>query len=232
MSASATALPSQSDRHTVNAANALHSTGPVTQEGKERAKFNALKSGLYARTVVLPGEDQPAYETLGLALADEWAPRTGPERELVLTIQNTRWRLNRVVELESSIFAVGAQQQLESVDQQFGEQPSQARHALARAQAYMVHARTFEQLSRQEGRLQRALIRAERELAALIAQRNPVPNPAATPAPDAVAESGATIPTGFVPSEYPTHMPDFAGQPHANEKRRRWLRQNGYKNLN
>ena len=65
-------------------------------------KFNALKTGLYARTVVLPDEDQPYYESLGAGLCADYQPQSDIERELILTIQNTMWRLNRVVELEGN----------------------------------------------------------------------------------------------------------------------------------
>ena len=42
--------------------NALKSTGPRTPEGKKRSKFNALKHGLSAKTLVLPGEDPLAFQ--------------------------------------------------------------------------------------------------------------------------------------------------------------------------
>ena len=40
-----------------NRANALHSTGPKTPEGKAAVRLNAFRHGLLARDVVLPGED-------------------------------------------------------------------------------------------------------------------------------------------------------------------------------
>jgi hypothetical protein len=38
-----------------NQANALHSTGPKTPEGKAAIRFNAFRHGLLAQDAVLPG---------------------------------------------------------------------------------------------------------------------------------------------------------------------------------
>ena len=226
MTASVTELAAA--RCFVNAANAQHSSGPKTQEGKDRAKFNAVKTGLFARTVLLPGDDQSAYEDLGARLEAEWQPHTEDERELILTIQTTTWRLNRVVELEFSLYAIETDKHLESIDAQFGEQDPAARHALARAAAYLANLKAFEQISRQESRLQRALDRAHREIRALAVHRVSIEE---SSAPQTQTTSLTPAPTaGFVPSKYPANMPTFTG-PHRNEKRHRWLRQNGYKHL-
>jgi hypothetical protein len=50
----------QIDRAAVNRANALHSTGPCTAEGKQTSSRNPIRHGLTARTAVLPAEDPAA----------------------------------------------------------------------------------------------------------------------------------------------------------------------------
>ena len=45
------------DRAAINRRNAQKSTGPRTPEGKNRSKFNAVKHGMTAETLVLPDED-------------------------------------------------------------------------------------------------------------------------------------------------------------------------------
>jgi hypothetical protein len=45
------------DRAAINRRNAQKSTEPRTPEGKNRSRFNALKHGMTAKTLVLPDED-------------------------------------------------------------------------------------------------------------------------------------------------------------------------------
>jgi hypothetical protein len=59
----ATTDPAQDHRAIVNRANAQHSTGPRTDAGKQRSSLNALRHGLTGHVIVLPSEDQVAYET-------------------------------------------------------------------------------------------------------------------------------------------------------------------------
>ena len=54
-----------------NAANAQHSTGPRTSEGKIRASHNASKHGLTARDLVIaPGEQEEFDDLLAAYQAD------------------------------------------------------------------------------------------------------------------------------------------------------------------
>ena len=54
-----------------NRRNAQRSTGPKTEEGKDKVRLNALKHGLCAETIVLPHEDADAYQQR----LDDWTPR-------------------------------------------------------------------------------------------------------------------------------------------------------------
>jgi hypothetical protein len=213
-----------------NVLNAQQSTGPKTPEGKEHSKFNALKTGIYARSILLPDEDQAAFDAIGSYLTASLEPQNEEERNLVTTIQNTNWRLQRIVELEFSLYAIESHKQLDAVDAQFGAQAPHARQALARAAAFAANLKAFEQISRQEGRLQRILERAQRELSSLMSQRVSVPIPAPAPEPTQPPVKTAVPQSGFVSSKYPAHMPIFSG---AGQRRKRlqWLKQNGYKNL-
>ena len=47
-----------------NRANAQSSTGPRSVEGKSVSRFNALKHGIDAASIVLPGEDPADYQAL------------------------------------------------------------------------------------------------------------------------------------------------------------------------
>jgi hypothetical protein len=224
-------------RAETNAANAQHSTGPTSQIGKDRVKFNALKTGLFARTVVLPHEDLDAYEYIGAYLTEQWQPRTHRERELLVTIQSATWRRDRAVNLESGLFALGARKHLEEIGEKFSDHTTSVQYSLAEAAAYSTNVRVFDQLWRQEGRLNRMIDRAERELKALIAERPLQPEPAGEAAPQPTeqptgqpAPKPANPPTGFVPSAFPKNMPKFSG-PQAKEHRRQWLRKHSPSNI-
>jgi len=47
---------------TANRANAQHSTGPKSDEGKAKAALNAVKTGLTGRTILLPTDDTESYK--------------------------------------------------------------------------------------------------------------------------------------------------------------------------
>ncbi len=51
-----------------NRTNALKCTGPRSEPGKAASRFNALKHGLDAESLMLPGEDPAEYQ----ALSDGW----------------------------------------------------------------------------------------------------------------------------------------------------------------
>ena len=62
-----------------NVANAQHSTGPRTEEGKQTSSRNALKHGLTASTVLIPGEDPAAYAAFKNDLTADWKPEGARE---------------------------------------------------------------------------------------------------------------------------------------------------------
>jgi hypothetical protein len=94
-------------RTRANRANALLSTGPRTEPGKQRSSLNALRHGLTARTAVLPNEDPETYQRHIQQFLDEYAPATPTETQLVHEIANTAWRLNRIPFLEAELFSAG-----------------------------------------------------------------------------------------------------------------------------
>ncbi len=79
-----------------NRRNAQRSTGPRTPEGKAAVRLNALRHGLRARTVVLPGEDRREFERLCDALEAEWQPRTSTELFYLEQMAVSQWKLTRM----------------------------------------------------------------------------------------------------------------------------------------
>ncbi len=93
------------DRAEINKANAQHSTGPNTPEGKKRSSLNALRHGLTARAVVMPTEDPEAYERLLKALTAEYRPKGVTESLLVQTLAETSWRISRAACVEADLLS-------------------------------------------------------------------------------------------------------------------------------
>src|SRR5579875_2060955 len=78
-----------------NRENAKLSHGPVTEAGKAAVRLNALKHGLRARQIVLPGESQEDYDQLCHDLESEWQPQTPTERICLEDMAVNRWKLIR-----------------------------------------------------------------------------------------------------------------------------------------
>jgi hypothetical protein len=85
-----------SARNIANIANAKHSTGPRSGEGKQRASQNARRHGLTAKTLVLDTEDQAAFADLSAAMRADYGPETELEDALLDAFVESHWRLLRL----------------------------------------------------------------------------------------------------------------------------------------
>ena len=84
-----------------NRRNALHSTGPTTPEGKQASRLNALRYGLRAKEVIIPGQEDPAeLEAILRELCEDWKPEGHTEFHLLEQIGLAEWRLRRVYRAE------------------------------------------------------------------------------------------------------------------------------------
>ncbi|MDP8981230.1 MAG: hypothetical protein M3O35_11650 [Acidobacteriota bacterium] len=90
-----------------NRANAAHSTGPKTEAGKKRSSLNAYRHGLTGHTIILPVEDLDAYHTFTRKFFVEFKPQSMLENQLVQSLADTAWRMNRVPALENNLIALG-----------------------------------------------------------------------------------------------------------------------------
>ena len=160
-----------------NRRNAQKSTGPKTPEGKAACRMNALRHGLRARSVLLPGEDPTEFHQLCNDLEAEWRPQSRTEQFYVEQMAVSQWKLTRMEVVEVNIFKdADARNQLSSLDRMW-----QAEH-----------------------RLERSFSRAQRELQRLQASRPQPEDP--TPAPAAEAPSTAAAETAEASSTPPTEI--------------------------
>jgi hypothetical protein len=87
-----------------NRRNAQKSTGPKTPEGKAAVSMNALRHGLRARTVVLPGENREEFNHLCDDLEVEWHPQSRTEQFYLEQMAVSQWKLTRMEVGEAAIF--------------------------------------------------------------------------------------------------------------------------------
>jgi hypothetical protein len=143
-----------------NRANAQLSTGPTSAEGKSKSSLNAVKTALTGRTVLLPTDDADAYEQHLRAYDKEFKPMTPYECELVQSIADTNWRLQRIPTLEMAIYAQGRIQ----FAGQFDDREPALRPGIIELQTLLAYEKQLRNLHTQEARLHR---RREKDLAEL-----------------------------------------------------------------
>jgi hypothetical protein len=93
-----------------NRRNARKSTGPVTEEGKQRSRCNAIRHGLTAETVIGTLEDAEDYDAFQAAITADYDAQSAVERELVLRLASLLWRLRRATTMETGLFEMQADQ--------------------------------------------------------------------------------------------------------------------------
>src|SRR5271169_6148892 len=91
-----------------NRRNARKSTGPITEEGKQRSRCNAVRHGLTAETVIGALEDAEDYKGFEAAIIADYDAHSAVERELVLRLASLLWRRRRATTMETGLFEIQA----------------------------------------------------------------------------------------------------------------------------
>ena len=91
-----------------NRNNARKSTGPITEEGKNNSRCNAVRHGLTAETVIGALEDAEDYCAFEAAIIADYDAQSAVERELVLRLASLLWRLRRATKVETGLFEIEA----------------------------------------------------------------------------------------------------------------------------
>jgi hypothetical protein len=87
-----------------NRANAQKSTGPRSAEGKSASRFNALKHGIDAASIVIPGEDPADYEALAADYERQYGHRSAGEAFHVETMLRADWQKRRLQKVEADLY--------------------------------------------------------------------------------------------------------------------------------
>ena len=78
-----------------NRRNSRLSRGPTSDQAKARSRYNALKHGMTAKTVLLPGDDPEVFAGRLLYLQDDLQARNSLEAVVIERIAGDLWKSDR-----------------------------------------------------------------------------------------------------------------------------------------
>src|SRR5262245_56392741 len=131
--------------------NGSRSRGPATPAGKARSARNAETHGMNGSHVVLATESREAYEAIKADTIAHYLPANEEELEIVADLVDARWRLHRLITMETAALD-------DAITKQTGAAGA-TRAALAFS-ALADNSRGLSLLHRHEGRMRRAVERA------------------------------------------------------------------------
>jgi hypothetical protein len=79
-------------------------TGPRTVTGKARSSMNALKSGIYSKSLVIPGEDPEHLAALTNEYFERFRPTVPEQRDQVDILIRSTWTLRRLAAAETQVW--------------------------------------------------------------------------------------------------------------------------------
>jgi hypothetical protein len=184
-------------------ANGAKSRGPVTAEGRARSSANSRTHGLTSTAWLLPGESEEEFHLLLADYADQFHPATGVEMELVEAMASARWRLRRLLTMETNLFDNEMVRQSKAIEKEFHIMDESSRLAFV-FQKLADNGQAIALLIRYETAINRSYDRAFKQLQILQATQ-PAPPPPLPPAnsemrnePKAEPKTGLT-PTPLLP---------------------------------
>ena len=182
-----------------NRRNSQHSTGPRTAAGKAISRGNAMRTGIYAESLDIRGEEARALQQLTAEYFQEWDPVTPRERDLVDSIVRNEWILRRMGLVEAELW----NHYFKSTDVTLpGSRWDVLNRDFMLAQGFIAIGANLERLQRRISAVERSTTRARAELAAIQARDASD----ASPQPDDSESRSPEI--GFVPSNTEAAPPE------------------------
>lgn len=177
------------EQRAANQANALRSTGPKTQTGKDRISQNPVKHGLQGHFHLIVGEDLSEYQAFHDRIHRQLDPHEAVEDVFAERVIAAFWRLRRIVRMETEMIdkvledALRAKRdrsyssKLNPVDIIFGTELASPEHdlkSISLGEAVTRQIQTNDvigKLHRYEAHIERSLFRCLHELQRLQASR-------------------------------------------------------------
>src|SRR5882757_8182397 len=157
-------MPSQA-RSDAGRRNGMLARGKKSEEARQKCAQNSLKHGLFSQTLVLPNESSEFFEASRKSYYEVWKPENEFESDLVNDMVAARWRLNRIMCVESETLALRQARMDHSgeLKKEFDIIPEPVRLAIA-YEKEINESKTLANLSRYEARYYRQLRQAAAEL--------------------------------------------------------------------
>ena len=155
--------------------NGAKSHGPVTPEGRAKSSANSRTHGLAAKYVRFQSETDEHFQLLHADYIDQFQPQTGVEADLVEVMVIARWRLRRLLALESHLFDTEMVRREKHIDKEFNMMGADARLAYV-FQKMADEGQAIAMVIRYEGSLNRSYDKAFKQLLLLQSRRDSPPS--------------------------------------------------------
>jgi hypothetical protein len=141
-----------------NRQNAQLSTGPVTEEGKQRSSQNATRHGFTGQSLVITDAEKEAYEAHVQAFQTEYSPDGHIETNLVQQLADLHWSIHQIFVQQANLTSL-----LNAITVQLAP----ANDPLATANALTPHYKSLNTLGIYDQRRRRAAKAVEDRLLTL-----------------------------------------------------------------
>jgi hypothetical protein len=169
-----------------NRLNALLSSGPRTNAGKNVSRMNALRHGLTGQLEATTPEEKEAKDKFFAEIMSSLAPEGSIENQFAHSVADGHWRLNRASSIEDNIFTLtraseaakaerirsmgGSSNDSGCSDIDDTEDP-EIDKALSAARVFIADPKRFQLLTIYEGRIHRNMMKSLQQLTDLQATR-------------------------------------------------------------
>jgi hypothetical protein len=150
-----------------NRANAQKSTGPRTEEGKQRSRLNGLRHGITGQVSIMTDENRTAHDAFCNPIIARLAADGPLEMQLAHLIAQDHWRLNRIQSIEDGLYVLGQCRPINQVD----SGAPQADVALAESMTFMRQSKEILLLTLYESRINRNIRKNMEQLRDLQTER-------------------------------------------------------------
>ena len=183
------------------------STGPRSAAGKARSSMNALKTGIYSKSLTIPGEDPAHLDTLLQEYVQRYRPALPEQRDQVDILVRSTWTLRRLTAAEAQVWTFQMQSMYKpNAAAPLGQAFDHCDRTLGRLQRLINSTqRNYRDALHELERLQALKLDLQPPPSPEISPESPAPDP--QPSPQPVETEPVSHSSQFVPSSYTPPTP-------------------------